>query len=357
MTALTDKSGPFTHAATSVPKIMNTVLLALVPATLFDLYLFGWPAVFLFVLTVGSCVAAEALCLRVAGKPLQPTLSDGSAALTGWLLALSLPPWAPWWVAVLGAVFAIPLTKHFFGGLGQNVFNPAMVARVALLVSFPVQMTLFVAPHPLFAAGSPGFAEALSITFGHGTLDTMSAASALGYVKTELSRGILVGESIKHVPDLMDLALGSKPGSMGETSALLVLVGGLVLLARRIISWHIPVAVIGTIFVIATLANAMNPDRFTPGLFHVLSGATMLGAFFIATDYVTSPVSKKGQLVFGFGVGLLTWTIRTFAGYPEGMAFAVLLMNALTPIIDQQFRPRAFGRTSKGEPLPLKGDQ
>ncbi|HLO79080.1 MAG TPA: RnfABCDGE type electron transport complex subunit D [Magnetospirillum sp.] len=297
------------------------------------------------------------MCLRVAGKPLQPTLTDGSAALTGWLLAMSLPPWAPWWVAVLGAVFAIPLAKHVFGGLGQNVFNPAMVARVALLVSFPVQMTLFVAPHPLFAAGSPGFADALAITFGKGTLDTMSAASALGYVKTELSRGILVGESIKHVPSLMDLVLGSKAGSMGETSALLVLLGGLVLLARRIISWHIPVAVMATVFALGTIANAIDPARFTPGIFHLLSGATFLGAFFIATDYVTSPVSKKGQLVFGFGIGLLTWTIRTFAGYPEGMAFAVLLMNALTPIIDQQFRPRVFGRTRKGEPLPLKGEQ
>ena len=357
MTALTDKSAPFTHAPTSVPKIMNTVLLALVPATLFDLYLFGWPAVFLFLLSIGSCLGAEALCLRIAGKPMQPTLSDGSAMLTGWLLAMSLPPWAPWWVPVLGSVFAIPLAKHVFGGLGQNVFNPAMVARVALLVSFPVQMTLFVAPHPLFAAGSPGFVESLAITFGAGTLDSMSAASALGYVKTELSRGILAGESIKQVPDLMDLALGAKPGSMGETSALLVLLGGLVLLARRIISWHIPVAVIATIFVMGTLFNAIDPGRYTPGLFHVVSGATMLGAFFIATDYVTSPVSKKGQLVFGVGVGLLTWAIRTFAGYPEGMAFAVLLMNSLTPIIDQQFRPRMFGRTRKGEPLPLKGEQ
>lgn len=357
MTTLTDKSAPFTHAPTSVPQIMNTVLLALVPATLFDLYLFGWPAVFLFLLSIGACLGAEALCLRLAGKPVQPTLNDGSAILTGWLLAMSLPPWAPWWVAVLGAVFAIPLAKHVFGGLGQNVFNPAMVARVALLVSFPVQMTLFVAPHPLFAAGSPGFAEALHITFGKGTLDTMSAASALGYVKTELSRGIPVAESLKHVPDLMDLAMGSKPGSMGETSALLVLLGGLILLARRIISWHIPVAVIATLFVFGTAFNALDPARFTPGAFHVLSGATMLGAFFIATDYVTSPVSKQGQLVFGIGVGALTWCIRTFAGYPEGMAFAVLLMNALTPIIDQQFRPRMFGRTRKGEPLPLKGEQ
>lgn len=357
MMSYTDKSGPFTHAATSVQKTMNTVLLALVPAAAFDIWLFGWPALFLFAITIAACLATEAACLKLAGKPLRPSLGDGSAVLTGWLLAMSLPPWAPWWIALIGAIFAICLAKHVFGGLGQNVFNPAMVGRVALLVSFPVQMTLFVTPHPFFAAGSPGFAEALSITFGQGTLDSMSAASALGYVKTELSRGIAATESIKHVPDLMDLAWGAKPGSMGETSALLILLGGVILLVRRIISWHIPVAVMGTLLVMGTGFNAIDPARFTPGLFHLLSGATFLGAFFIATDYVTSPVSKQGQLVFGIGVGLLTWLIRTFAGYPEGMAFAVLLMNALTPIIDQHFRPRMFGRTRKGEPLALRGDK
>ena len=347
----TDKSGPFTHAPTSVQKTMVTVLAALVPATAFNIYLFGWPALFLFAVTMAACLGAEALCLRMAGKPMGALL-DGSAAITGWLLAMSLPPWAPWWIAVLGAVFAIPLAKHVFGGLGQNVFNPAMVARVALLVSFPVQMTLFVAP-----STAPGFVESLGITFGTGTLDTMSAASALGYVKTELSRGIAVTESIKHVPDLMDLARGVRAGSMGETSALLILLGGVVLLWKRIISWHIPVAVMGTVFVLGSMFNAIDPARYTPGLFHLLSGATFLGAFFIATDYVTSPVSKQGQLVFGIGVGALTWLIRTYAGYPEGMAFAVLLMNSLTPIIDQHFRPRTFGRTRKGEPLALKGDK
>jgi electron transport complex protein RnfD len=357
MTSYTDKSGPFTHAPTSVQKTMVTVLLALVPATLFDLYLFGLPALFLFAITIGSCVAAEYACLTWGGKPTGPALSDGSAVLTGWLLAMSLPPWAPWWIAVLGAVFAIPLAKHAFGGLGQNVFNPAMVARVALLVSFPVQMTLFVTPHPLFAAGSPGLMDALHITFGTGTLDSMSSASAMGYIKTELSRGVAANESIKHVPDLLDLALGSKAGSMGETSALLILAGGVLLLVRGIISWHIPAALLATLFVLGTVFHGVDPTRFTPGIFHVVSGASFLGAFFIATDYVTSPVSKKGQLVFGVGVGLLTWVIRTFAGYPEGMAFAVLLMNALTPIIDQHFRPRVFGRTAKGEPLPLKGNQ
>jgi electron transport complex protein RnfD len=359
MTAVfTDKSGPFTHAPTSVQKTMTTVLLALAPATLFNLYLFGWPAIFLFLITVGSCLLAEAAALQIQGRPVSAALTDGSAALTGWLLAMSLPPWAPWWVGVLGAVFAIILAKHFYGGLGQNVFNPAMVARVALLVSFPVQMTAFVTPKPLFSADAPGIAGSLGITFGHAfQLDTMSAASALGHVKTELSRGIPVSESVGKLPGLVDMLIGIHPGSMGETSAILILAGGLFLLWRRIISWHIPVSVMGTLFVMGLVFHGVNPDRFIGGTYHLLSGATFLGAFFIATDYVTSPVSKQGQIVFGIGVGLLTWIIRTFAGYPEGMAFAVLLMNALAPIIDHHVRPRVFGRTRKGEPLSLKGDK
>ncbi len=354
MKILVDKSAPFTHAPTSVQKTMATVLLALVPATLFNATLFGWPAVFMFLITLGSCLGAEAICLSWSNKPVLPTLFDGSAALTGWLLAMSLPPWAPWWIGVLGAVFAIFLAKQVFGGLGQNPFNPAMVGRVALLISFPVQMTAFIAPRPLFSSTAPGFIESLGITFaGRVDFDSISAASALGYVKTELSRGIPVSQSVPHLPDLMDIALGMHPGSFGETSALLILAGGLFLLARRVISWHIPTAVIGTLFVMGALFNAINPDRFTGGVFQVISGATFLGAFFIATDYVTSPVSKRGQLVYGCGIGLMTWIIRSFAGYPEGMAFAVLLMNALTPLIDHHIRPRPFGRTRKGEPLPL----
>ena len=347
------KSGPFIHAQSSVQQTMTTVLWALAPATAYNLYLFGWPALFLFALTIGACAGAEALCEMAAGRPPTPTLGDGSAVLTGWLLAMSLPPWAPWWIGVIGAVFAIPLAKHAFGGLGQNVFNPAMVARVAVLVSFPVVMTAWVNPHPLFAAGSPGFNEAVAITFGGKMPDSVSAASALGLVKTELSRGVPVSQSIKQVPDLMDMALGNRAGSLGETSAFLILAGGIFLLRRRIISWHIPVTVMGSLFLMGTLFHAVNPERYTSGLFHLASGATFLGAFFIATDYVTSPVSKLGQLCFGAGVGILTWVIRSYAGYPEGMAFAVLLMNSLTPIIDQYTRPRGFGRTRKGEPLPL----
>lgn len=349
----TPVSGPFTHKANSVRNVMALVLLALLPATAFNLYLFGWPAIFLFAVTIGSCVAVEALCLSLAGRPVMATLADNSAVLTGWLMAASLPPWAPWWIGLIGAVFAIALAKHAFGGLGQNMFNPAMVGRTVLLVSFPVVMTAWVAPHPLFASASPGFSDAIAITFGGHMPDTVSAASALGHIKTELTRGIPVTQSMSDVPDLMDMALGYRAGSMGETSALLILAGGLFLLAKRIISWHIPVAVMGSLFLMGTLFHAVDPARYASGLFHLTSGATFLGAFFIATDYVTSPVSKTGQLAFGAGVGLLAWTIRTFAGYPEGMAFAVLLMNSLTPIIDQYTRPRVFGRNRKGEPLPL----
>ena len=349
-----DRSGPFTHAQTSVRKTMLMVMAALVPATAFDAWLFGWPAIFLFVITVGSCVAMEAVCVRLQGRPLAPAVSDGSAALTGWLLAMSLPPWAPWWIGVLGSVFAIALAKHLFGGLGQNVFNPAMVARVALLVSFPVPMTAFVPAKPLFSSEAPGFLDSLSITFGHGFhLDSMSAASALGLVKTELSRGVPVTESVAKAPALIDMLIGIHPGSFGETSAVLILLGGLWLLWKRVISWHIPVALMATLFTLGTLCHALEPGRFTSGVFQLVSGATFLGAFFIATDYVTSPVSRSGQLVYGFGVGFLTWIIRTFAGYPEGMAFAVLLMNALTPLIDRACRPRTFGRTRAGNPLPL----
>lgn len=353
-TAIMKKSGPFAHGLNTVQRTMFMVLLALMPATLFNLYLFGWPAILLFVITVGACVAVEAACLALAGKPVVATLADCSAALTGWLLAMSLPPWAPWWIGVLAAIFAIALTKHAFGGLGQNVFNPAMVGRTVMLISFPVVMTAWVAPHPLFSAGAPGLVEAFAITFGGNMPDTMSAASALGYVKTELSRGIPMTESMAKVPDLMDMALGYRAGSMGETSAILILAGGLFLMAKRIISWHIPVSMMGSLFLIAGLFHAIDPAHFASGTFHLVSGATFLGAFFIATDYVTSPVSKTGQIIFGVGVGLLTWSIRNFAGYPEGMAFAVLLMNSMTPIIDQYTRPRAFGRTRKGEPLPVE---
>lgn len=332
---------------------MAAVMIAITPATLFGLYSFGWPAINLFVITLGTALGSEALCLRIAGKPVGTTLHDGSAALTGWLVAVSLPPCSPWWIGVGGGMFAIVMGKQIFGGIGQNVFNPAMLARVALLISAPIQMTFWVPPAPLGSVHAVGFLEGLSLTFSASisTPDGYSGASLLGHIKTEIAQG----QSLSQIMPLsydhyLQTALGSVPGSLGETSAVLVLAGGIWLLIRRIISWHIPVSMLGTVAVLAGIFHLLDPQRYIdPGL-SLLSGGLMLGAFFIATDFVTSPATGRGQLIFGFGCGLLVYSIRTWGGYPEGVAFAVLLMNALTPIIDHYLRPRIYGRTLKGQP-------
>jgi electron transport complex protein RnfD len=358
MTEATLFSGPHAHDAISLRRTMLLVILALLPATLFGVSIYGWPALNLLLVTVIACVVAEAACLRLAGKPVAIFLLDGSAALTGLLLAMTLPPWAPWWIGVTGALIAIVLGKQVFGGIGQNLFNPAMVARVALLVAFPLQMTTFVAPRPLSSAGAPDFLQGLTITFGGGfQVDAMSSATTLSYVKTELGRHTPLDAALAPVFNLMQHLAGFIPGSLGETSAVFVLLGGLFLLARRIITWHIPVAMLASLLLLATLLHGLHPDTFPGPLVHLVSGATLLGAFFIATDLVTSPVTAKGQLLFGAGCGALVYIIRTWASYPEGVAFAILLMNALTPLIDHYLRPRVYGRDRKGEPLVYDGQR
>lgn len=345
-------SGPYTHENISVNRTMLLVMIALTPATLFGLYQFGLPAIMLFMITVLSCVLAEAICLSIAGKPVRFYLFDGSAILTGWLLAMTLPPWAPWWIGVVGALLAIVVGKQVFGGIGQNLFNPAMVARVALLISFPLQMTTWVVPHPLFSQITPDFMESLRLTFGlHSQFDAISSATIMGHVKTELGRGIGLSTILGNNFNPLKLSIGNVAGSMGETSAILILGGGIMLLYKRIISWHIPLSMMLSISLLATLFHWINPEHYPNAVFHLLSGATFLGAFFIATDLVTSPITKSGQLVFGASCGALVFIIRTWAGYPEGMAFAVMLMNAFTPMIDHYMRPRIYGRTRKGEPL------
>lgn len=345
-------SGPHAHGAASVNRIMVLVMAALLPATLFGVYLYGWPALNLLLVTVCTAVLAEAACLRIAGKPVTPYLLDGSAVLSGWLLAMTLPPWAPWWIGAVGSLLAIVVAKQVFGGIGQNLFNPAMVARVALLIAFPLEMTTFTAPKPLFSADAPGFLDGLSITFAAAAeIDGVSSASTLSHVKTELSQGTPLDSALTPVFDALTGFIGTMPGSLGETSALLILLGGLYLLFKRIISWHIPVSMIGSLLLLATIFHLIDPDSYLGPVVHLLSGATLLGAFFIATDLVTSPVTAKGQLLFGAGCGALVFVIRTWAGYPEGMAFAVMLMNALTPLIDHYIRPRVYGRNRKGEPL------
>jgi RnfABCDGE-type electron transport complex D subunit len=347
-------SAPHTTTHSSVSRVMAIVLLALTPATLFGFWLYGWPAFWLWLFTVSAAAFGEAICLRLMARPVLPALHDGSAVLTGWLLALSLPPWAPWWIGVFGGLFATVLAKQAFGGLGQNLFNPAMVARVALLISFPVQMTAWVAPLPLGSLGAPGLFDGLMITLkGMPTgLDAIASASLLGFAKTEMSRGIDLFGSLAHAPALS--GFGSRPGSLGETAGWLIAAGGLVMMALRIITWHIPVAMLLGIAVPAAMLHAIDPAHYLDASTHLLSGGAMLGAFFIATDYVTSPGTPRGQLIFGAGCGILTYVIRTWAGYPEGVAFAVLLMNSLTPIIDAYVKPRIYGRDRKGAALEPK---
>ncbi|MGD2117382.1 MAG: RnfABCDGE type electron transport complex subunit D [Chromatiales bacterium] len=345
-------AAPYTHAGGSISRTMGLVMLVLLPATVFGLYQFGWPAIFLFVTTLLASVAMEAFSLRLANKPVRPFVMDGSALLTGWLLAMTLPPWAPWWIGVVGAFLAIVVGKQVFGGIGQNLFNPAMVARVALLISFPLEMTLFTSPQPLFSAQAPGFLDSLAITFGGSTaFDAMSSATPLGHFKTELGRGLNLDQAATDTANLWQMVWGQTPGSLGETSALLLLPAGLWLMYKRIISWHIPVAMLGTLTLLASLFHLIDPTQYVGPLTHLMSGAAILAAFFIATDLVTSPVSVRGQLLFGAGCGLFVYVIRTWAGYPEGVAFAVMLMNACTPLIDHYFKPRIYGRDRKGEPL------
>ena len=352
-------ASPHAHAPVSIGRTMGLVILALVPATLFGLYQFGWPAIFLFLVTIGSALLFEALALIAAGKPVRPSLMDGSALLTGWLLAMTLPPWAPWWIGVVGGLIAVVLGKQVFGGLGQNLFNPAMVARVALLISFPLEMTRFLDPRPLFSADAPGFLDGLSITLGGAQYDTafwdgVSGASILGHVRTEVGAGQGLADALAEVYQPLHALLGHVSGSLGETSALLLLLGGLFLLYKRVITWTIPVATLGSIAVLATLTSLIAPDQYATADYHLLTGGAMLCAFFIATDPVTSPVSRAGQLLFGAGVGTLIFVIRTWGGYPEGVAFAVLLMNACTPMIDHYVKPRIYGRDRRGKPLEHK---
>lgn len=340
---------PHAHAPISIGKVMATVLLALTPATLFGFWLYGWPAVNLWAAALIAAIAGEALVVRMQGRKIRPVLMDGSGILTAWLLALSLPPYAPWWIAVLGSLFAVIIGKQVFGGLGQNVFNPAMAARVMLLISFPLEMTSWVTP-----ALHPGFLESLRITFFSQSIDGMASASLLGHVKTEFTRGVMLDQALvgHYVP--LDMLWGKRAGSLGETAAVLLLIGGLILIARRIITWHAPVAMLLGVALPALLFNMIDANHYAGPLVHLLSGGVMLGAFFIITDPVTSPNTALGQFFFGLGCGLLTWIIRTWGGYPEGVAFAVLLMNAATPIIDQYVKPRIYGRDRKGVALAAK---
>lgn len=353
MTQISPMSGPYMHKNKSVLRTMILVMAALVPATAYGFYLFGWPSIILFCITLGSAFIFEVICLLLAKRSVSMFALDGSALLTAWLLALSLPPWAPWWIAVLGSGVAIIIGKQVFGGLGQNVFNPAMVARVVLLISFPLEMTSFLQPIPLSSEAAPSFMDAMSIIFGIGNFDAVSSASLLDSIKTGLSQGQPLGEIMEGRYAAGNWILGNSISSMGEGSAVLLIVGGIALIFGRIITWHIPVSTLITLAIFATVFNLYDGTQYPDAMVHLLSGATMLTVFFIATDPRTSPMSPKGQIYFGIGLGALVFIIRTWAAYPEGVSFAILLMNAVTPLIDRYLRPRIFGRTLKGAPLKI----
>ncbi|WP_262964002.1 RnfABCDGE type electron transport complex subunit D [Methylobacter psychrophilus] len=337
----------------NVSHIMWQVMLAITPATVFGLWCFGWPALNLFIITVLSAVFFEVFCLRLAGRIAKPVIMDGSAVLTGWLLAMTLPPLAPWWIGVVGSGLAIILGKQVYGGLGQNLFNPAMLARVALLISFPVEMTTWANVSPLFFSSSPGLIESWHITFaGVENIDASTGATTLGFIKTEFSQNRLLVDILKDYSGFFNF-IGWTRGSLGETSTLLLGLGGFWLIRQGVIKWYIPVSLLLTVAVLSGFFHVMDDQHYVSPFLHLSSGSLMLVAFFIATDYVTSPNTKAGQLVFGAGCGLFIFVIRSWGAYPEGAGFAVLLMNAATPLIDHYIRPRIYGRDRKGKPLEI----
>lgn len=327
MNKLTISPSPHVHGGDSVKRNMYGVIIALLPAWATSLWFFGLGALAVTLISVASCVLIEFLIQKFVMK-VKTTICDGSAALTGLILAFNMPSNLPWWIIVIGALVAIGVAKMTFGGLGQNIANPAILARVFLLISFPQQMTSWPKPGQLTSYA-----------------DAATGATPLGLMKEALRDGKSVSE-VADLPSTTDLLLGNMGGSLGEVAAIALLIGFAILLVRKIITWHIPVAVLGTIAVLSAIFWLADPSAYPSPVFHMLTGGALLGAIFMATDYVTSPMSHSGMLVYGFGIGLLTFIIRTFGAYPEGMSFAILIMNMLTPLINTYFKPKRFGEVA-----------
>jgi len=337
----TTATSPHTPSTARLGAVMRHVIYALLPAVVTACWFFGWGVAINIVLAVVTALSAEAAVLTLRQRPVGPTLGDGSALVTALLLGLALPPLAPWWLVVVGTLFAIVIAKHLYGGLGFNPFNPAMIGYVVLLISFPREMTTWLAPQSLSGV-TLTLGESLNFVFGNTLpaaiqLDALTMATPLDSVKT----GVGLGQS---VATIQQAPLFGQFGGLGwESMAGAYLLGGCWLLYKRIISWHIPLALLGSLALIATLFWLGNPERYASPLFHLFSGAAIVGAFFIATDPVTAATSLRGRLIFGAGIGLLTYIIRTWGGYPDAIAFAVLLMNMAAPTIDYYTKPRVFG--------------
>lgn len=317
-------SSPHMHSGESITKIMWSVVAALAPAVIAAVVYFGMHAVNVLVITTISCMVFEALFQWMRKSKIRVT--DGSAVITGVLLALNLPPSSPWWMCIVGAFIAIGIAKELYGGIGYNPFNPALVARVALLISFPTEMTSWTPT--LWVA------------------DATTTATPLGAIKEHILLDGTTG--LQFTWDYFwQLMVGNVMGSLGETSVLALLLGGLFLLWRGYINWRVPVSFIGTVFLFTGVAFLFNPTGVASPVFHVVSGGLIIGAFFMATDMVTSPVTLKGMWIFGIGCGILTSVIRLWGGYPEGVSFAILIMNAAVPLLDRYFRPAVFGKQRK----------
>ena len=310
---LTISPSPHAKGKETVSSLMFGVLMALVPAFLFSLYFFGIGALITTLVSVGFCVLFEWLIAKFILKT-KPQICDGSAILTGVLLAFNLPSNINPFIVMIGALVAIGVAKMSFGGLGQNLFNPALVGRVFLLISFPQQMTTW--PKPI--------ENRLNY------LDAVTGATPMSHD--------LLGKT-----DTVDMLLGATGGSLGEMAAIALIIGGIYMIVKKIITWHIPVSILATVAVFTSLVWLIDPTVCVNPVYHLLGGGLLLGAIFMATDYVTSPMSTQGKLIYGIGIGLLTVIIRLWGSYPEGMSFAILLMNAVTPLINKKFKPTRFG--------------
>ena len=319
---------PHAHSGDSVRRNMLLVILALLPAYVVSVLEFGIGALITAAISVAACVACEWLVGRFILKEKKTTIGDLSAVLTGLLLAFNLPSSIDWWIVVIGAVVAIGVGKMTFGGLGQNPFNPALVGRVFLLISFPVQMTTW----PL----AKGFETAY--------VDAETGATPLAILKSLVKDGDV--SKLGDLPSLQDAFLGAMGGSLGEVCAAALILGGIFLICTRVITWHIPVSILATIALFAWIATPAHMDPHVFIAYELLTGGVMLGAFFMATDYVTSPMTGWGKIIFGVGIGLIVMVIRTWGAYPEGMSFAILIMNACVPLLNK-IRPTRFGEKKK----------
>ena len=325
---LTVSLSPHVHSGDSVKKNMYGVLIALLPAFLVSLYFFGLGALVVTATSVLACVFFEWAIGKFILKRETTSITDGSAIITGVLLAFNLPSNFPVWIIIIGALFAIGVAKMSFGGLGCNPFNPALAGRVFLLLSFPVQMTSW-----------PAVGQLTAYT------DAVTTATPLAIMKGVINGA--PGFSLDQLPDALSLFLGNNPGCIGEVSALALLLGLAYMLWKKIITWHIPVSILVTVFVFSGIMYLVNPELYVSPLVQLLSGGLLLGAIFMATDYVTSPMSHRGMLIYGVCIGALTVVIRLFGAYPEGMSFAILIMNAFTPLINTYVKPKRFGEVAK----------